>query len=213
MIGYVDDSNGQTNVFQTNDQASTAIEMLVHQVQHNAQIWANILGASGGAIEIPKCLCHIMEWVFSKQGAPVLTPRHVTDVKLHVQDPAQQNPSTLQALSPYSAHKTLGYFKEPAGNQAAQFRALMKKSTENVAFLWKCPLTREEAWTFYFACYLPSITYPLPCSSLTQKQLAKVQSKAMSIIVPRCGFNRHTKKGNLVWTSVSRRSKFSEFIC
>ncbi len=48
--------------------------------------------------------------------------------------------------------------------------------------------------TFYFACYLPSIGYPLPASSLTRSQLEKVQCKAMSIIVPRCGFNRNTKK-------------------
>ncbi len=80
MIGYADDSNCQTNVVQTNEHATTAIQTLVHQFQYNAQIWANILGASGGAIEIPKCSYQIMELVFSKQSAPVLTHRHVTDV-------------------------------------------------------------------------------------------------------------------------------------
>ena len=68
------------------------------------------------------------------------------------------------------------------------------KSDEITAFLWKCPLSRLEAWTFYYACYLPSVGYPLPCSFMTKSQLETIQSKAMSIIVPRCGYNRNTKK-------------------
>ena len=54
------------------------------------------------------------------------------------------------------------------------------------------PLTRSEAWTYYTACYLPSVTYPLTASFLTPKQLQKVQTRAISIIVPRCGYNCNT---------------------
>ena len=35
------------------------------------------------------------------------------------------------------------------------------------------------------------------CSSLTRKQLDSIQQKAIFIIIPRCGFNRHTKKAIL----------------
>ena len=75
-----------------------------------------------------------------------------------------------------------------------QFRQLKKKSDEVTAFLWSCPLTRLESWTFYYACYLPSVGYPLSCSSLTRKQLDDIQRKAMSIMMARCGYNRNTKK-------------------
>ena len=75
-----------------------------------------------------------------------------------------------------------------------QFRCLQEKSNDTTAFLWKCPLTRSEAWTFYYACYLLSVSYPLSASSLTRQQLDTIQRKAMSIIVPRCGFSRNTKK-------------------
>jgi exonuclease III len=194
MIGYVDDSNGQTNLFRANDPSATITDTILMQVRHNAQNWANILGASGGAIEIPKCSCHIMEWNFSIQGAPVLSPRRVTEITINEQVSGNSSSSALPVLSSYSAHKTLGHLKEPVGNQLAQFRALLKKSNDSVSFLWKCPLPREEAWTFYFACYLPSVCYPLSCSSITKKQLDKVQRHAMSIIIPRCGFNRHTKR-------------------
>jgi hypothetical protein len=193
MIAYVDDSNGQTNSFLYNDQ-SKIVNRTLTKVRHNAQAWTNlVLGVSGGAVELSKCSCHIMEWIFSRQGAPVLSPRHRKDIQIQVSDPTTKRSSTLNILSPYQAHKTLGHFKEPAGVQKEQYSRLLQKSNECVAFLWKCPLSQKEAWTFYFACYLPS-GYPLPASSLTLFQLEKVQRKAMSIIVPRCGYNRNTKK-------------------
>ena len=100
----------------------------------------------------------------------------------------------LKLLNVHQARKTLGHFKEPVGNQSAQYTNLKKKSDEITAFLWTCPLTRLEAWTYYFACYLPSVGYPLASSSLSKRQLDDVQKKAMAIIVARCGYNRNTKK-------------------
>jgi hypothetical protein len=58
----------------------------------------------------------------------------------------------------------------------------------------KCQLTHLEVWTYYYACYLPSIGYPLSCSSLSRKQLDSIQLRAMSITVAICGYNRSTKK-------------------
>ena len=55
-------------------------------------------------------------------------------------------------------------------------------------------MTRQEAWTFYRSCLLPSITYPLTSSHFLEKQLDKVQKKAMTIIYAKCGFNRHKKR-------------------
>jgi hypothetical protein len=56
------------------------------------------------------------------------------------------------------------------------------------------PLTRGKAWTYYTACYLPSVCYPLTASFLTSLQLNKIQMRAMSSIIPRCGYNRNTHR-------------------
>ena len=50
MIGFVDDSNGQTNSFMDSESETTLPSML-HKLRHNAQAWADMLGASGGALE------------------------------------------------------------------------------------------------------------------------------------------------------------------
>ena len=53
MIGYVDDSNDQVNIF-TDDHPPTP-ETLITMMQHDAQLWSDLLWASGGALELPKC--------------------------------------------------------------------------------------------------------------------------------------------------------------
>ena len=194
IAGFVDDCNGQTNNF-TEDGSSATVTQLLNQAQHNAQTWTDLLSASGSALEVSKCSRHVLHYKFTIQGAPSLVPSLPDDqAKIRVWDPIDKEHHTIPVMNVYQAHKTLGHYKEPAGVQKEQFRQLQTKSEETTAFLWSCPLTRVEAWTFYYACYLTSVGYPLSCSSMSTNQLDAIQRKAMSIIVPRCGFNRNTKK-------------------
>ena len=72
-----------------------------------------------------------------------------------VRDPHTETLRELEYLSPYTAPKTLGHYKEPAGGQHEQCEQLKKKSDSITEFLWKTPLTRAEAWTYYSACCVP----------------------------------------------------------
>ena len=71
MVGFVDDSNGQTNEFMSDENALT-LPTIYHKLRHNAQAWADLLGASGGALELSKCSCHLLRWQFGVKGDPVL---------------------------------------------------------------------------------------------------------------------------------------------
>ena len=135
-----------------------------------------------------------MAWQFTGRGSPVLIadPRNYAGVT--VIDPISGGERSLKYLSPYESHKTLGHYKEPAGTQKEQYRQLKKKSDASVEFMRTCHLTREEAWTYYYACYLPGIGYALANSYITEAQLTNIQRKAMSIIYSKCGYNRNTKK-------------------
>ena len=193
MIGFVDDNNGQTNRFMVLQDRST-LEWMVARAEENATLWALLLEATGGALELSKCSYHIVFWKFSMQGAPVLTNMSSEVPPIKVTDTYTGNLQELQHLSPYTAHKTLGHHKEPAGVQAVQYKSLKEKSDSITDFLRRTPLSRTEAWTYYTACYIPSICYPLTASFMSPKQLTDVQKKAMSIIIPQCGFNRHTHR-------------------
>ena len=135
-----------------------------------------------------------MHWKFSKNGSPVLVSVGDDAPRVIVRDSPSSQPQQLQLLSPFTSHKTLGHFKEPAGTQKEQYRQLKQRIDETVAFLWKVPLSRSESWTFYFAYYLPSVTYPLSSSHFTSSQLDSVQRKVLCILLARCGYNRNMKR-------------------
>jgi hypothetical protein len=193
IIGFVDDTNGQVNQF-IEDERSDTLATMHHRAQENATTWAQLLGVTGGALELQKCSYHVMSWKFTDQGAPVLATCPLEYQNLAVTDPLTARSHTLLYLPPHTAHKTLGHYKEPAGTQVAQFRQLSQKSDDITRFLWSSPITRSETLLFYNACYLPSISYPLTCSYFSRHQLEKVQRRAMAIIVARSGYNRNTKK-------------------
>ncbi|KAI2491614.1 hypothetical protein MHU86_22931 [Fragilaria crotonensis] len=192
ITGFVDDCGSQIT-----DQGSPSASPgdILQGVQYNAQLWTNLLSASGGALEISKCSCHVVQWQFSQNGSPVFKPVvQTSSIKVEVTDPITNVTHSVKLLSPYQAHKTLGHHKDPAGTQQAQFRELKAKSDEITKFMWSYPLSRSEAWTYYYACYLPSVMYPLAASSMTKHQVHSVQRKALSILVARCGYNRNTKR-------------------
>jgi hypothetical protein len=45
---------------------------IVHQMDHNTQIWNDTLWISGGALALSKCQYHLMEWMFTITGKPIL---------------------------------------------------------------------------------------------------------------------------------------------
>ncbi|KAI2488657.1 hypothetical protein MHU86_25711 [Fragilaria crotonensis] len=176
---------------------SIQIETLLHKTRTNMDAWSNLLTASGGALEMSKCSSHVLQWKFSMQGAPVLVSGTTEEqALLTVPDTNSSGvPQAITVLSPYTAHKTPGHYKEPAGIQITQGKRLRELREANTKFLWTCPLSRQEAWTYYFACFLPSVCYPLPpCSSLTKANLELIQQKSLAIIIARCGFNWNTKR-------------------
>ena len=71
MVGFVDDSNGQTNSFMQPETAAT-LPTTLFKLQHNAQTWADLLGASGRDLELSRCSCHLLAWKFTDKGDPVL---------------------------------------------------------------------------------------------------------------------------------------------
>ena len=194
MVGFVDDSNGQTNLFEHRESERTR-QLIITQLKDNAQLWAELLGVTGGALELSKCSYHVLAWQFTVTGAPTLVTDSSRFKGVSVKDPVSGETQDLDYLSPYVAHKTLGHYKDPAGRtQREQNRQLKTKSDKSVDFLNQGSLNPEEAWTFIYACYLPSVGYPLANSYFTSAQLANIQWKAMSLIIAKCGYNRNTKR-------------------
>ena len=189
MAGFVDDNAGQINIFGSHEPPSP--ELLLDRMQHDAQLWADILWESGGDLELPKCSYHFVYWNFLASGKPFLRGGRVGPA-LKLLD-GNGNSVTIESKSNYSSHKTLGCFIEPRGNLSGMKEHLRSKMTEFHRVLVSSALTRREAWTFYFAIYLPSTGYPLPLCHFKKSELDTLHRKVMSEMIARCGFCRKTK--------------------
>ena len=191
MIGFVDDSTGQVNSFCDDTQPDSNV--LISNMAYDAQLWNDLLWASGGALELSKCTYQVMDYMFTPIGAPILRPGHIgTPIILQSGDGSRSE--KIPPRTAYCSHKTLGHHIDPAGNLRQQQRVLTEKSKDTAMFIASSPLSRREAWTYYFSIFLPSIGYTLPNTHFSQKALSKIQAKASSAIIAKCGYNRNTKR-------------------
>ena len=190
MTGFVDDSTGQTNSFFEEPQPNPSD--LQEKARYDAQLWNDFLWTSGGALELTKCSYHAVHWAFSGYGSAYMEPKPEAPPMELASAIEENNKITVKRLRPNEAHKTLGHHKEPSGDQKEQERAIKNKSDTLGDQAIRSGMTRRDAWVYYFAIYLPSITFPLANSFLSKKKLHQLTHPATKKIAAKCGFARTT---------------------
>ena len=62
MVGFVKDAKNQVNTFEHKPQSS--IPSLLHEIKEETQLWHGLLWTSESALELTKCLFHVLIWLF-----------------------------------------------------------------------------------------------------------------------------------------------------
>jgi hypothetical protein len=65
------------DVISKQDASHLPPEALIAMMQHDAQLWSDLLWASGGALELPKCTYHFIYFDFTPTGEPCMRPGQV----------------------------------------------------------------------------------------------------------------------------------------
>ena len=190
MIGFVDDSNGQTNFFCAQEPPSD--EEMIEAMRHDAQTWNDLLWCSGGELELSKSSYHLISFQFTAAGKPVMKAGQVgPDLMLQSREEGKP-PVKIQHRSNFEAHKTLGTHKSPSGRQKKQ-RDVLRQKSDDFARVVKCGhISRKEATAFYRAIYLTSMGYPLPVCFFNKSELSRIQQKAMVTLKSKMGYNSRT---------------------
>ena len=182
MAGYIDDNCAQVN---SHPSKRTSI---IQRATHDAQLWNDILWASGGILEHEKCSYHFMVSDFDRNGAPVLRSGTHGD-PIQIID-AFGKTTTLKQLSVYTPYKTLGTYQCPGPAQRKQESVLVTKSQSLVRALATSSCHGHPAWMFYSSVFCKSIGYPLAASRLSDKQLRRIQGPMIPVILNRLGYER-----------------------
>jgi hypothetical protein len=124
ISGFVDDNN--TCINQWLPQHNAPMSTILEYVQHDMQLWNDILFVSGGQLELSKCSFHFLtKFDFDPDGTPrisVSSPNHIL-----LKDAATASTISMKALPPHAPHKTLGHWMSPAGNSRTQLTVIQRK--------------------------------------------------------------------------------------
>jgi hypothetical protein len=114
---WVDDSNDYINDFLS--EIPWKEHELCEKLRRQNQEWEQLLSASGGRLELPKCLAYIVVYDFV-DGEPVQRPKEELTSQLFLRDTETQVRSRIDIKDPAESHKTLGTHQNPAGNPKGQ---------------------------------------------------------------------------------------------
>ena len=97
----------------------------------------------------------------------------------------------IQHYDCHHAHRTLGQYKAPSGNQDKHLQYLSTKSNGWLVAIQEANLTRQEAQAAYEMIWFPSISYGLGTTNLSYKELNQIQRPVINRILPALGYNRN----------------------
>jgi hypothetical protein len=190
MVGFVDDTTGSCNHFRP--QTQLPIDVLTQKMEHDTQIWQDLLHASDGALELTKSSFQTLHFTFLPNGQPQAMI-DATDHAIQLRDSTTGRLIPITALPADKAHKTLGHYKALADQkQKCQLAEILTKAKRNSVLIGSSPISRYGATLAYFRIFLSAVKYPLPQSFFDKKTLDQTESKVMGTIIARCGYNRHT---------------------
>ena len=190
--GFVDDMTGWANRF-LEDLAShiTDYQSLLEDLQNAGQWWEELLHASGGKLELPKCFFYLVVWLFDKEGRPYTASNEELDVELSLTQSEDGQVKNIKQKDCTVSHRTLGCHINPLGAMKTENNKLKAKGRDFARNMSSAPVNRRVARRAYQSVYLGKMGWNLAVTSLTRPQLANIQSAPINALLPAMGYNRN----------------------
>lgn len=106
MIGFVDDSSSQVNVFDNHNKDN--MEQLIPKMEKDLQLWSDMLTFTGGSLNKSKCSYHITSYSFCNSDQPILDYPS-TEQSISIKEDGTTH--EIKYLSHITEAKTLGVYK------------------------------------------------------------------------------------------------------
>ena len=188
MIGFVDDTYSSINDWSN---SNTTIEAILSRAQFDAQLWSNLLNSTGGALELPKVKYHAIDFTFDNIGRPKMTEPNNSH-RMEVDGNDGNGLMELKPLSPHTARKMLGCYKEPTGSNHKAFEMISKNAIRKAERMYNSNLDFKCVWRYYHSMFLTSVCYSFAANSISHDKLHKLDRKITRMFLPKLGFNRNT---------------------
>jgi len=195
---FVDD----VNLF-IRKQPDTTEEQFLYQAQQDIHRWHGILRTTGGKLNTKKCFWSDFHLEYDKKGNPTIHQQTTDNCQLHL----------LNLMVPKAHFVAHPVWKASDILACISAWMVIKKDKEQMLIkccqlfqkvYHQCPLTRQEVKVTYKTIFLPTITYPLPATTLSKKILNQAQSMTTPTILSKMGYNQNMPKA-VIYTPKSHR--------
>ena len=182
-FAFVDDSDIIATSNNVNDPQATITKM-----QHTLDAWEAAAKVTGGALEPNKSYGYLIyfKWKDGKWCYGPLDDDHI----LTAED-KNNNRVAMKMKQSNEALKMLGVHLAPDGNQKEQFRYMYKKALQFGEYMRCGSVKRDESFLALKSIAMKSIEYPLPATSLSEKQLSSIMWQILQHYLPKSGINRY----------------------
>jgi hypothetical protein len=157
--------------------------------------WKELLMASGGKLELPKCFYFVLTWKFDSKGHPysmTITEQQTIVNQIQIFDPSL---NTIIPILQKEGHLTLGCYKSTNGSQDDEMQYLQYISNNLGRSIKNRPLTWKQTRFALNTVRFPSLTYlGLTSTSLTFNQLIPIQCYAIKKFFSGMGYGRSTPR-------------------
>ena len=122
MLGFVNDNN----ILNTGGKHES-IKDVIKRTQYNAQLWNDILKATGGRLDLLKRFFQVIPTTFSQTGAPVILA-HDKSWYIDIVDQTNNSTQKVKTLSAYTLYTNLGTIQGICEKQDNQFEVQLVKA-------------------------------------------------------------------------------------
>ena len=184
MSGFVDDTKGHTN--DMDFESSLAAETLKTRLEHDAQLWSDLLWVAGGQLEHSKSYFYMMIWEFDDDGTPYL--KDCTHERMELWNFHRTAVTAVKCKKNDESRRTLGVFHSLGRDRAMAAEEILTKTDKFVEKFKGISCTPREATVAYHSFFMPSIGYALHNSMLHPKILHQIMKKTDSVFANKMGF-------------------------
>jgi len=154
--------------------------------QTNLNLWNELLQASGGELNLSKCVWFHFFWQADSSGTVCLTNLSESSPQLLLAV-HQQPPVPIKRLQLSKAHRYLGVQITSDGDCTAELRLFHECNNCFVRLLHQCPFPYKDITVIY---KLPMVSYPLPATFMQTTKLYKLQGPATTVFLSKMGYPR-----------------------
>jgi hypothetical protein len=193
--GFVDNTTGYLGRLIQWLRNKPSIATVFQELQNDTQIWERLLWTTGGLLELEKCRFYIVHWKFNANGIGSMMSK--AEMRTPTMLLTEGDTGSLQKVDQLhldESFKTLGIHKTISGHQGKQITEMKTKSDACARGILSVNVTNFEAWTGLFTIWCGQMNYPLAAASIPRPACEKIQSKAISASLSKCGFNQKTNR-------------------